>query len=177
MANTNAPNGFRPAQHADGASPIYVEYDLASGYGTSIFDGDVVQLVSGLVTRCGATDTPLGVFAGVYYTAANGDVIHDNHWVASTVTKGAANVKVKVLVAQDNLFEAQFTGTPSIASLGDTFTISTTAGSATNGRSAEGVTTTTSSGIMKLVKFVDQPGQTIGQYSRGLFKMAAPEMA
>jgi hypothetical protein len=177
MANTNAPDGFRPAQMANGTSPVLREYDLASGYSTSIFDGDLVQLVSGLVTRCGATDKPLGVFAGVKYTAVNGDIVYTNQWTADTVTKAAANAKVLVYPAQDNLFEAQFTGTPTIASLGDTFTIATTAGSTSTGRSAEGVTTTTTSGIMKFVEFSTQPGQSIGQYSRGLFKMAAPEMA
>jgi hypothetical protein len=166
-----------PVQHVDGGCPVLQEYDLASGYGTSIFDGDIVKLVSGLVERGAATDQPLGVFAGVKYTAANGDIVYSNTWTASTVTKGAANAKVLVYTARDNLFEAQFTGTPTIASLGSNFTISTTAGSTANGRSQEGVTTTTTSGIMKLVKFVDRSDNEIGQYARGLFKMASPLMA
>jgi hypothetical protein len=61
---------------------------------------------------------------------------------------------------------AQNTGTPTQASVGKLYTISTTAGDTNNGRSKEGVTTTTTSGIAKVIGFADKPGNSIGQYAR-----------
>ena len=54
------------------------------------------------------------------------------------------------------IYEAQFTaGTPAVSFIGNKYTLSTTAGSTNNGRSKEGVTATTSSGVALCVGFVD----------------------
>ena len=72
MANTDAPNGFTPAYHIYGGTIRPAEMRIASGTSTSIFSGDVVTLSSGYVTQAGATDTPIGVFYGVFFTATDG---------------------------------------------------------------------------------------------------------
>ena len=87
-------------------------------------------------------------------------------WTADTATLGSANAKAYVYVDPDIVYEAQSTGTPTQASIGTTNTISTTAGDTSNGRSKEGVTTTTSSGIATVVGFPDKPSNSIGQYAR-----------
>ena len=51
MANTDKPDGFTPAYHMYGGVIRPAEMRIASGYGTSIFSGDVVTLASGYVNQ------------------------------------------------------------------------------------------------------------------------------
>ena len=166
MANVNSPNGFTPAYHMSGGTIRPSEFAIASGTNASIFSGDVVNLSSGLVIQGTATGAPLGVFAGVEYQATDGSVVFSKVWTADVATLGAANAKAYVYSDPDIVYEAQSTGTPTQASIGTTNTISTTAGDSNTGRSKEGVTTTTSSGIATVVGFVDRPDNCIGQYAR-----------
>jgi len=166
MANTNAPDGFTPAYHMSGGTIRPSEFAIASATNASIFSGDVVNLASGLVIQGTATGTPLGVFYGVEFQAADGSIVFSNTWTADVVTLGSANAKAFVYSDPDIVYEAQSTGTPTQASIGTTNTISTTAGNTNNGRSKEGVTTTTSSGIATVVGFPDKPNNTIGQHAR-----------
>jgi len=166
MANVNSPNGFTPAYHMSGGTIRPSEFAIASATNASIFSGDVVNLSSGLVIQGTATGAPLGVFAGVEYQATDGSVVFSKVWTADVVTLGAANAKAYVYSDPDIVYEAQSTGTPTQASIGTTNTISTTAGDSNTGRSKEGVTTTTSSGIATVVGFVDRPDNSIGQYAR-----------
>jgi len=166
MANTNAPDGFTPAYHMSGGTIRPSEFAIASGTNASIFSGDVVNLSSGLVIQGTATGTPLGVFYGVEYQATDGSVVFSNMWTADVATLGAANAKAFVYVDPDIVYEAQSTGTPTQASIGTTNTISTTAGNTNTGRSKEGVTTTTSSGIATVVGFPQKPNNSIGQHAR-----------
>ena len=166
MANVNSPNGFTPAYHMTGGTIRPSEFAIASATNASIFSGDVVNLSSGLVIQGTATGAPLGVFAGVEYQATDGSVVFSKVWTADTVTLGSANAKAYVYSDPDIVYEAQSTGTPTQASIGTTNTISTTAGDSNTGRSKEGVTTTTSSGIATIVGFVDRPDNSIGQYAR-----------
>ena len=131
-----------------------------------LFSGDVVNLSSGLVIQGTATGTPLGVFAGVEYTATTGEIIFSKVWTADTATLGSANAKAYVYVDPDIVYEAQSTGTPTQASIGTTNTISTTAGDSSTGRSQEGVTTPTSSGSATVVGLPDNPSTSIGEYAR-----------
>ena len=166
MANTNAPDGFTPAYHMSGGTIRPSEFAIASGTNASIFSGDVVNLSSGLVIQGTATGTPLGVFYGVEFQATDGSVVFSNTWTADVATLGAANAKAFVYVDPDIVYEAQSTGTPTQASIGTTNTISTTAGNTSTGRSKEGVTTTTSSGIATVVGFPQKPNNSIGQHAR-----------
>jgi hypothetical protein len=173
MANTNAPFGFIPSTSINGGDCFRTEtHRLASGYGTSIYAGDPVKLVNGKIERCGATDTPKGVFAGVKYTDENGDIQYRNYWPANTVTKGTADAEARVFADPDTLFEAQFSATPTLSSIGSNFTTTTTSGDANNGRSAVAVTTTTTNGNWRLVNFVEDSANEVGEYARGLFLMA-----
>jgi len=168
MANTNAPDGFTPAYSLYGGTINATRLELESTYGTLICSGDLVKLNAGRVEQAGATDTPAGVFYGVQYTATTA-AIWSNQWTASTATLGSANAIAYVYTDPAIVYEAQFTGTPTIAAVGAKHTLSTTAGSTLNGRSKEGVTTTTSSGIALCVGFVQDPSNSIGQYARAFF--------
>jgi len=170
MANTDKPDGFTPAYHMYGGVIRPAEMRIASGYGTSIFSGDVVTLASGYVNQAGATSTPVGVFYGVFYTASDGTPTFSKVWTASTATQGSADAEALIYNDPGIVYEAQFTaGTPAVSFIGSKYTLSTTAGSTVNGRSKEGVTATTSSGVALMVGFASQPSNEIGAHARGLF--------
>ena len=170
MANTDKPDGFTPAYHMYGGVIRPAEMRIASGYGTAIYSGDVVTLSSGYVQQAGATDTPIGVFYGVFYTASDGTPTFSKVWTASTATQGSADAEALIYNDPGIVYEAQFTaGTPAVSFIGNKYTLSTTAGSSTNGRSKAGVTATTSSGVALCVGFADTPSNSIGAYARGLF--------
>jgi hypothetical protein len=169
MANVNNPFGFIPASHLNGGDSFLTQtMRLASGYAVTIYNGDPIKLVSGKIQRCAATDIPEGIFVGVKYTDAKGEVQYENTWEASTATKGAVDADARVITDKQVLFEAQFTGTPSVANIGTSFTVTTTAG-AVEGRSKVGVTTTATNGHYKLHDFVKDSENEIGEFARGLF--------
>jgi hypothetical protein len=170
MANTNAPDGFTPAYHMSGGTIRPSEFAIASGTNASIFSGDVVNLSSGYVIQGTATGTPVGVFYGVFFTATDGTPTFSKVWTADTATLGGADAEALVYNDPAIVYEAQFTaGTPAVSFIGSKYTLSTTAGSTVNGRSKEGVTATTSSGVALMVGFASQPSNSIGAFARGLF--------
>lgn len=170
MANTDAPNGFTPAYHLYGGVIRPQKLRIASATNASIFTGDVVNLSSGYVIQGTATGTPAGVFAGCFYTATDGSPTYAKFWLADTATLGSADVEAYVYTDPGIVYEAQFTaGTPAVSFIGNKYTISTTAGSTNNGRSKEGVTATTSSGVALCNRFVDSPSNSIGASARAYF--------
>ena len=170
MANTDKPDGFTPAYHMYGGVIRPAKMRIASAYNTAIYSGDVVTLSSGYVNQAGATSTPIGVFYGVYYNASDGTPTFSKVWAADTATQGSVDAEALVYNDPGIVYEAQFTaGTPAVSDIGSIYTLSTTAGSSTTGRSKEGATATTSSGVALCVGFASQPSNSIGAYARGLF--------
>ena len=143
---------------------------IASETSASIFSGDVVTLSSGYVIQGTATSAPIGVFYGVFFTATDGTPTFSKVWTGSTATLGGADAQALVYNDPAIVYEAQFTaGTPAVSFIGSKYTLSTTAGSTTTGRSKEGVTATTSSGVALHVGFASQPSNSIGANARGYF--------
>jgi len=170
MANTDKPDGFTPAYHMYGGVIRPARMRIASAYGTAIYSGDVVNLSSGYVIQGTATGTPVGVFYGVYYTATDGTPTFSKVWTADTATQGSADAEALVYTDPGIVYEAQFTaGTPAVSFIGSKYTLSTTAGSSTTGRSKEGATATTSSGVALCVGFNLAPSNAIGAYARAYF--------
>jgi len=71
---------------------------IASGYNTSMFYGDIVQLSGGTVvtTAMSATSTPgtatagtLGIFVGCEYVNSSGQTVRAQYWPANTVSNNA----------------------------------------------------------------------------------------
>ena len=170
MANTDAPNGFTPAYHLYGGVIRPQKLRIASATNASIFTGDVVNLSSGYVIQGTATGTPAGVFAGCFYTATDGSPTYAKYWLADTATLGSADVEAYVYTDPGIVYEAQFTaGTPAVSFIGSKYTLSTTAGDSNSGRSKEGATATTSSGIALCVGFKLTPSNSIAAYARAFF--------
>mgnify|MGYP001247364322 CR=1 FL=1 len=170
MANTDKPDGFTPAYHMYGGVIRPAKMRIASETSASIFSGDVVTLSSGYVIQGTATTTPIGVFYGVFYTATDGTPTFSKTWTGGVATLGGDDAEALIYNDPAVVYEAQFTaGTPAVSFIGSKYTLSTTAGSTTTGRSKEGATATTSSGVALCVGFASQPSNSIGAYARGYF--------
>ena len=169
MANVNDPNGFTPAYHLTGGTIRPAQMRIQSAYDTAIYSGDVCNLSGGYLIQGTATGAPIGVFAGVYYEKTDGSPVFAKYWTADTATLGSVDAQAYIYNDPDIVYEAQFTaGTPAVSFIGNTYTLSTTAGSTSTGRSAEGVTATTSSGVARCVGFVDTPSNSIAAYALSL---------
>lgn len=138
-------------------------YKLASGYGTTISDGDLVKLVAaGTIQRAAAGEQFRGIVNGFEYRDARNVPVFTNTWVGGTTTFQGLPATVFVVDDPDVEYRARFTGATVItgADVGFLFNISTTAGSAVTGMSAEGVDSTTGSattGQLRFLGFVESP--------------------
>ncbi|WP_376956379.1 hypothetical protein ABNQ39_00150 (plasmid) [Azospirillum sp. A26] len=164
MANVSAPLGFKPERRLDGAAwtGAVASYRIASGYSTSIYNGDVVKLINtGYLNRAGAGDQMRGIFIGCEYTNAAGQRIKSPYWPASVTTLASQDVTAFVIDDPNMVFEAQMNAAATIpADLGANFNIVATAGSAATGLSAEQLdysTLTTSAAQFRLIEVVSRP--------------------
>ena len=153
MANLDAPRGFWPKRHLTGGTMRARTYLIASAYNTAIFMGDVVKLVAGGgIEVAAAGNRILGVFQGVEYTDASGNVVFKNYWPASTVA-----TDVKALVYSDPMivFGVQSAGSTVAADVGNLGDHVNTAGSTSTGQSNQelsGTTSTATAGFLVLSK-------------------------
>jgi hypothetical protein len=120
----SAPYGLKPikligGQQFAGSTRLM---KIASGYATSIFNGDIVTLTTDgtIIKDTGtATATPVGVFLGVQYTdPSTKQLTFKQYYPASTV---AADIFAVVADDPDTLFKvAHVSGTTVIAGVGRT---------------------------------------------------------
>lgn len=93
MTNVDRPFGFTPTRHGAGGTPQRLgSYEIDNGHPEDIFSGDPVVL-SGtgrqvILATAGNANLIVGIFAGVRYTDANGDVQFRPNWVSGTVGTG-----------------------------------------------------------------------------------------
>ena len=87
MANPNSAYGLIPLRHMSGNAPRANKYTIASGLAENIFTGDLCILdANGQITPHTATETNnIGVFAGVSYTASDGEYVYSKYWPSGTV--------------------------------------------------------------------------------------------
>mgnify|MGYP001570952266 CR=1 FL=1 len=117
MANTNAPQGFVPVT----PNARMNAYTIATGYGTAINLGDPVKLTgTGTGAYAGievaaATETVVGVFAGVSYTDSTGQPQWSKSWPASTT---ATNIIALVYDDPTTEFMVQYSGTFAVTDYG-----------------------------------------------------------
>lgn len=86
---TNAPFGLQPRQNLLSTTPTgqQGEYLIASGYATSLFDGDrVTRLADGTIGIAPAGTPAIGVFKQVKYVDTLGNPQISTYWPASTAT-------------------------------------------------------------------------------------------
>jgi hypothetical protein len=103
------PYGLVPVKLLSGVPYVGVtrQYSIASNYGTNIFYGDAVKLVTGGTVERDTFDaamTPIGVFMGCTFTDPNtSQLTFKQYYPASTV---ASDIMAYVVDATDVLFKA-----------------------------------------------------------------------
>ena len=163
----SAPYGLKPinligGQVFSGATRLM---EIASGYATNIFYGDLVKRVSdGTIEKDTgtATATPCGVFLGVSFTnASTGQVQQQQYYPASTAIKTGTQILAVVADDPDTLFQVAFVSvTPvitgvGIAAIGKNSTLVQNAGSTTTGDSKVAITATTATTNTLPIRIID----------------------
>lgn len=110
MASTAQTYGAIPVYHPTGqcrASEYDILNNAGTGYGTSIYQGDFVNLDSGnngtIEISDGSTNV-IGVFAGCEYIDPTGKPVNSNYWPASTALKSGTRVKAYVYDDRSTVF-------------------------------------------------------------------------
>ena len=141
---------------------------IASGYATNIFYGDLVKRISdGTIEKDvgTATATPCGIFLGVHFTnGSTGQVQQQQFYPASQAIKSGTQIFAVVADDPDTLFQVVScsTGTTvtgmGISAIGNNIELIQNAGSTTTGNSAvainEGTQNTTSSLPIRIIDVV-----------------------
>ena len=163
----SAPYGLKPVnliggQVFAGATRLM---EIASGYATNIFYGDLVKRVStGTIELDGgtATATPCGVFLGVQFTnGSTGQVQQQQFYPASQSIKSGTKIFAVVADDPDTLFQvAVVSGTTvitgvGISAIGNNATLVQNAGSTTSGNSAVAILDSTATTNTLPIRIID----------------------
>jgi hypothetical protein len=161
------PYGLRPINLIGGQvfSGSTRMMEIASGYATSIFYGDLVKRVAdGTIEKDTGTTTatPVGVFMGVSFTnASTGQVQQQQFYPASTAIKSGTKIFAVVADDPDTLFEvAVVSGTTvitgvGISAIGNNTTLVQNAGSSVTGNSQVAVTAATATTNTLPIRIID----------------------
>lgn len=183
MASVSRINGFRPVKTITGA-PYNGQanvYFVDSGDSTVIMVGDAVKLAGDAraatgvptVTRCGATDVPIGIVVGILFTGVGDKINVPPVNDLNTPVYRRASTDRYLLVADDPnlIYEVQYAGTSVAAAtitanVGLNGQFTTTAGSTTSGSSgmqldSSGLATTATLPL-KIVGFPNRPDNIPG---------------
>jgi len=163
----SAPYGLKPVnliggQVFAGATRLM---QIASGYATNIFYGDLVQRVAaGTIEKDTgtATATPCGVFLGVQFTnGSTGQVQQQQFYPASQSIKSGTLIFAVVADDPDTLFQVAVVSSGTtitgvgISAIGNNTTLVQNAGSTTTGNSAVAVTATTAVTATLPIRIID----------------------
>jgi hypothetical protein len=190
MASTASPYGFKAVNELGGlpyaGSTRQFLIDPA-GYNTNIFNGSLVYVNSSgylnIATSTGADATTngfptgtantgcIGVFVGVTYTNAQGQVVYAQYYPANTVAPTGTSITAYVVDDDRAVFQVQSAGSVTQAALGSNVYLnavqSTSTGSTLTGNSTTAVvagsSAVTTTAAFRIVGFVNMQGfSTVG---------------
>ena len=192
----SAPYGLKPINLIGGQvfAGATRQFQIASAYGTSIFNGDVVKLVAGgtIEKDTGeATATPVGVFLGCSYVNAQGQTIFQQYFPASTAAPTGTSITAFVADDPDQLFKVVLVAgqtedgnglTPAYLGrtmIGSNVELVQNAGSTVTGDSKVGIysaagATTTVSLPLRVVDVVPDTANSSGNFVEFIVKWNAP---
>jgi len=168
----SAPYGLKPVnliggQVFAGATRLM---QIASGYATSIFYGDLVKRISDGTIELDTgttTATPCGIFLGVSFTnASTGQIQQQQFYPASQQVKSGTLIFAVVADDPDTLFQvAVVSGTTvitgvGISAIGNNATLVQNAGSATTGNSKVAILATTATTNTLPIRIIDVVRET-----------------
>ena len=163
----DAPYGLKPVnliggQVFAGATRLM---EIASGYATNIFYGDLVKRISdGTIEKDTGTTTatPVGIFLGVSFTnGSTGQVQQQQFYPASQSIKSGTQIFAVVADDPDTLFQvAVVSGTTvisgvGITAIGNNATLVQNAGSTTSGNSAVAILDSTATTNTLPIRIID----------------------
>ena len=138
---------------------------IASGYATNIFYGDLVKRISdGTIEKDAGTTTatPCGIFLGVQFTnGSTGQVQQQQFYPASQAIKSGTQIFAVVADDPDTLFQvAVVSGTTvitgvGITAIGNNATLVQNAGSTTSGNSAVAILDSTATSNTLPIRIID----------------------
>jgi len=138
---------------------------IASGYATNIFYGDLVKRISdGTIEKDTGTTTatPVGIFLGVQFTnGSTGQVQQQQFYPASQAIKSGTQIFAVVADDPDTLFQvAVVSGTTTISgvgitAIGNNATLVQNAGSTTSGNSAVAILDSTATTNTLPIRIID----------------------
>ena len=138
---------------------------IASGYATNIFYGDLVKRISdGTIEKDAGTTTatPCGIFLGVQFTnGSTGQVQQQQFYPASQAIKSGTQIFAVVADDPDTLFQvAVVSGTTvitgvGISAIGNNATLVQNAGSTTSGNSAVAILDSTATTNTLPIRIID----------------------
>jgi hypothetical protein len=184
----SAPYGLKPVNLIGGQ--VYAGQtrlmEIASGYATNIFYGDLVKRVSGGTIEKDAgttTATPCGVFLGVTFTnSSTGQVQFQQFYPASQAIKSGTKIFAYVADDPDTLFQvAVVSGTTvitgvGITAIGNNATLVQNAGSTTTGDSKVAIldsTATTDTLPIRIIDVVRDTETTADNFPEVIVKINA----
>ena len=165
MANLDAPSGARPFRHLSGGMIRASEYKIASGTSSNIFTGDFVKLLAtGYIDVASAGNRILGVFAGVKYTASDGEVVYKKYFPTGTTTLASADVTAYVYDDPNITYRIQSAGSADFADIGNLADHVAGSGSTTTGQSGHEISGTTGTGTagLRILRLIDDPDNSAG---------------
>ena len=196
----DAPYGLKPINliggqvFAGATRQLVIANTSGTGYGTSIFYGDVVKIVSGgtIEKDVGETTaTPCGVFLGCQYTSATtGQLTFSQYYPASLAVKSGTIIQAFVADDPDQLFKVVLVAgttedgnglTPAFLGrtvIGTNAQLVQNAGSAVTGDSKVGVytdgNTNTASLPIRIIDVVPDTANSSGNFCELIVKFNAP---
>ena len=163
----SAPYGLKPVnliggQVFAGATRLM---QIASGYATNIFYGDLVKRISdGTIEKDTgtATATPSGIFLGVQFTnGSTGQVQQQQFYPASQAIKSGTQIFAVVADDPDTLFQVAVVSSGTtisgvgITAIGNNATLVQNAGSTTSGNSAVAILDSTATSGSLPIRVID----------------------
>ena len=200
----DAPYGLKPINliggqvFAGATRQLVIANTTGTGYGTSIFYGDLVKLVSGGTIEKDAgtsTATPVGVFLGCQYTSAvTGQLTFSQYYPASLAVKSGSTILAFVADDPDQLFKVVLVAgttadgnglTPAFLGrtvIGSNAALVQNTGSTTTGDSKVGIytaagATTTDTLPIRIIDVVPDTANSSGNFCEVIVKWNAPNVS
>ena len=182
MTTTKALNGLTPSRrYAGGANTTQTRnYRIASGTASNIFTGDLVHIRLGNIdvvsANTGDVDAPIGVFMGCYFEE-DGEPKFKDFWPTGT---SASNAYAIVCDDPQATFEIQADASCTVGDIMElNFPVTRGAGSTFTGRSGFGLKVAGTSGVagmVRIIDFVDTPGNNIDNTSERAFPICEVQL-
>jgi hypothetical protein len=163
----SGPYGLQPINRVDGMpyAGATRTYGIDSAYNTAIFNGDLVQIVTGgTIEKFTGTDAgfPVGVFMGVEFTNAQGQRLNGQYYAGTSM----ANAQAKVVVDSQAAYRVAVTnassvmGSATLASVGSNMELVQGTGNTATGNSGvsveAGSEATTATFVVRVVDVVPE---------------------